>query len=133
MNREIIGFVTFETDKNPRYVRVLVNQENRSLLYRNKFVIIESTDGLKYFGRVIDGPYDVTEDVSISSAITLKTVLHGKEIDVLPRYYSIFIVELLKCYSSKAEFGLYTRPCPKSPVYLATPQEILEYLSLIHI
>jgi DNA helicase HerA-like ATPase len=108
----------------------LALKERSDGVFRNKYVQIESQNGILFLGRIVDGPFFVPEEVGRESAFAQTAILRGEDFPAMPNYYVLARLEVLGELRDGRMFGTSTRPSPKSPVQDLAPREIENLVGL---
>ena len=128
---KILGHVHFDTPGLDNYIsEVLVPQNRVNDVFRNRYVKINSDNGVTFLGRIIEGPFYIPEEVARGSAFAQTSILKGTEFPAVPNYYALARVELLGKYVGGKLLSTNTRPTPKSPVIELDTEEVQKLIGL---
>ena len=133
MEEKVVGFTAFDKRRDSsNSVLVYVPEEKADALARGKYVKIVSDYGGStrvFVGRVTGGPFYETEGVDVASAEVDVMISHPL-IERVPQYRAVYEVEVLGEVEDPVKMVLkssYTRPRPKSKVFLLSPLELSKY------
>ncbi len=132
MSSRPIGYVAFDTKVDTQYSSlsaINVFMDNIDKIHRGKYVRIDSTEGRRFVGQVVAGPFYMPEGLSPSSHVAQAFTIRGERFKSLPPYYAVFYVEILGEWEKEFK-STYTKPRPKSPVYEMGALEISDILGL---
>ena len=108
----------------------LALKDKINLVFRNKYVKVESPTSPIFLGRIVDGPFFIPEEVGRDSAFAQTAILHGEDFKAMPDYYLLSHVEILGEYRDGTMFGTSTRPVPKSLVQDLSVAEIEKLIGI---
>src|SRR5438046_5448141 len=126
---QLLGHVHFDSPHAAGTLSELLALKGRTdMVFRNKYIKIDSGKEVHLLGRIIDGPFFVPVEVGPDSAFAQTAILYGEEFKAMHNYYVLARAEVLGELKDGRMFGASTRPIPKSPVYDLSVKEIEELI-----
>ncbi|HDI75097.1 MAG TPA: ATP-binding protein [Thermoprotei archaeon] len=133
MEEKPVGFTAFDKKReSSSCVLVYVPEDRADVLARGKYVkVVSEYSGSSrvFVGRVVGGPFYETEGIDVSAA-EVDVMVSNPSIPRVPQYRAVYEVEVLGEVEDPEKMVLkstYTRPRPKSSVYLLSPRELSRY------
>lgn len=128
-----IAFVHFDpTSAKSNTVEALIHHDDLQLVHRGLYVHIMSTDGRRYSGRVIEGPFYNPDALKRDSTPVQFIIINqgrGKALAV-PEYHAWMQVEILGEERDGQLLGAVRRPRPASPIVAYDDKLMAETMNL---
>src|ERR1700687_4411078 len=129
-----IGFVNFDgpTGDNS-VVEVRVPFEDVKRIQRGQYVLVGADQtGEAYLGRVTKGPFFTPDAVGKDSAFARAAILMANDVPFMPDFHGVCLVEILGLIQldGYSLSGYFSRPFPKSQVWVMDPDRIGGLLNL---
>src|SRR5438093_49060 len=128
-----LGFVNFDTTSADNTTfGAMVAPDWRRHFRRDVYVGIDDQEqGIKFLGRIVEGPFHAPHEVSTDSAITRTTVLHPDRTQFRPTYYVYGTIEVLGSLTDgERVLPTSTRPRPYSEIYVFPENRLRRLLDI---
>jgi DNA helicase HerA-like ATPase len=128
-----LGFVNFDSSApDNTSTGAMVAAEWRKHFRRDVYVGIDDREqGIKFLGRIVEGPFHAPHEVGTDSAITRTTVLHPERTQFRPTYYVYGTIEVLGVLGDDDRVTpTPTRPRPYSEIYVLPAEQLRRLLGI---
>ena len=130
-NRVNLGYVCIdEVNAEDNVVRMLTKSEKGDSLFRGQYLDLDSSNGKRYLGKIIKGPFYLPESGSSLSIIHTKTTVEGDILTQIPPYFVACYIEIIGEKWEGEIVAVYTRPLPKTPANPTSEDELKKIIGI---